>query len=426
MWKDAHWAYLRLHLRHAQRRPRPAAARRRRSPTSSATSSWGSSRRPTSTATRTRTSTTSRTTTCPTAGSRPARATSARRTTRRTRRSRSAAQLMGGERRPTFVALRPRLRAAVVRGQREQGARRRRAPGARAERQLPQGRERSRHDCTGRHARQGVLGRRHGADLHQPGRARPGGRQHAAGPGRELRGGPQPDHRGFQNLTDPDNPGKQVVLKVMKKEELRNVDGTDALHPNRSGDVVVVLRPPYQTDAADAGPADRALAVLRPARLPAGPGRPGRTTSTCTGRSSPRARASRSRSRSPGVRAIDVAPTLAFLMGIPGPQNARGKILYEPDDGRRDLQGDHHPQHQRLARPARAAGRGVRQPGRRRVGNPAFPIGGSAFLKPWFDVYRAEAAGQVDHDRRAATRSARTPPISTLLRGQADDRVHEP
>jgi hypothetical protein len=29
-----------------------------------------------------------------------------------------------------------------------------------------------------------------------------------------------------------------------------------------------------------------------------------------------------------GVRAIDVAPTLAFLMGIPGPQNARGKILY--------------------------------------------------------------------------------------------------
>ena len=28
-----------------------------------------------------------------------------------------------------------------------------------------------------------------------------------------------------------------------------------------------------------------------------------------------------------GVRAIDVAPTLAFLLGIDGPQNARGKIL---------------------------------------------------------------------------------------------------
>ncbi len=57
----------------------------------------------------------------------------------------------------------------------------------------------------------------------------------------------------FQNLTDPANPGKQVVLKILKKEELRNVDGTDSLHPSRSGDVVVVLRPPYQFDAATLG-----------------------------------------------------------------------------------------------------------------------------------------------------------------------------
>ena len=57
----------------------------------------------------------------------------------------------------------------------------------------------------------------------------------------------------FQNLTDPANPGKQVVLKILKKEELRNVDGTDSLHPSRSGDVVVVLRPPYQYDAATLG-----------------------------------------------------------------------------------------------------------------------------------------------------------------------------
>ena len=57
----------------------------------------------------------------------------------------------------------------------------------------------------------------------------------------------------FQDLTDPANPGKQVVLKIMKKEELRNVDGTDSLHPSRSGDVVVVLRPPYQFDAATPG-----------------------------------------------------------------------------------------------------------------------------------------------------------------------------
>ncbi len=57
----------------------------------------------------------------------------------------------------------------------------------------------------------------------------------------------------FQNLTDPANPGAQVVLKIMQKEELRNVDGSDSLHPNRSGDVVVVLKPPYQFDAATLG-----------------------------------------------------------------------------------------------------------------------------------------------------------------------------
>ena len=57
----------------------------------------------------------------------------------------------------------------------------------------------------------------------------------------------------FNNLADPANPGKKVVERVFLKEELSNVDGTNALHPNRSGDVVVVFRPPYQTDASTPG-----------------------------------------------------------------------------------------------------------------------------------------------------------------------------
>ena len=44
----------------------------------------------------------------------------------------------------------------------------------------------------------------------------------------------------------------------MNKEELRNVDGSDSLHPNRSGDVVVVTRPPYQSDA---GRRDQTIAL---------------------------------------------------------------------------------------------------------------------------------------------------------------------
>ncbi len=39
------------------------------------------------------------------------------------------------------------------------------------------------------------------------------------------------------------------------------------------------------------------------------------------------------------VQAIDIAPTLAFVLGIPGPQNARGKILYKI------VSDDHSPVH---------------------------------------------------------------------------------
>ena len=123
----------------------------------------------------------------------------------------------------------------------------------------------------------------------------------------------------FQNLTDPANPGKQVVLKIMKKEELRNVDGTDSLHPTRSGDVVVVLRPPYQFDAATLGQriafsqffgqhgylpdlVDLPHNVNMHAHVHRRPG-PGSAASTPV----------------PGVRAIDVAPTARVPARDPRP-----------------------------------------------------------------------------------------------------------
>src|SRR6266704_1170811 len=130
----------------------------------------------------------------------------------------------------------------------------------------------------------------------------------------------------FQNLTDPANPGKQVILKILKKEDLRNVDGSDSLHPSRSGDVVLVARPPYQFDAATPGRriafsqffgqhgylpnlVDLAHNVNMHATFVAsGPGIVHSATPVAN------------------VRAIDLAPTLSYLMGVPGPQNARGKI----------------------------------------------------------------------------------------------------
>ena len=217
----------------------------------------------------------------------------------------------------------------------------------------------------------------------------------------------------FQGLTDPDVPGRQVIAKVMKKEELRNVDGTDALHPNRSGDVVVVARPPYQFDAATAsktiafsqffgqhGYLPELVNLRRNVNMhgtfvAAGPG-------------------IRHRSDVDGVRAIDVAPTLAFVLGIPAPQNARGKILYKivrHTGNLRELTilniSDYHGQIVPLLdTPDSISGTGTT--------NPSFAIGGSAFLKPWFDIYRNEAKdGSIL--TAAGDSIGATPPISAFF-----------
>lgn len=195
---------------------------------------------------------------------------------------------------------------------------------------------------------------------------------------------------GFLALVDPANPGKQVVSAVFRKESLRNVGGSDSLHPNRSGDVVVVLRPPYQFDAATPGQlfADSLFfgangylptlvdpvhnANLRGVFIAGGSG-------------------IRKQSPVTGIRAIDVAPTIAFLLNMPGPHNARGKVLYPlfPSPGRLKETAvlsisDYHGQLVSLTEAAdNLSGAGTT--------NPPFAIGGAAYLKPWFDAYRAEA-----------------------------------
>ena len=141
----------------------------------------------------------------------------------------------------------------------------------------------------------------------------------------------------FQNVTDPANPGKQVILKIMNKEELRNVDGSDSLHPNRSGDVVVVTRPPYQSDAGTPDQDDRPVPFLRTARLPAEHGRP-----EAQRQHARHVRAGRAVHQAQGQRPGTCAPStsrrrLSFLMGIPGPQNARGAILYDLIKGGSDF-----------------------------------------------------------------------------------------
>jgi 2',3'-cyclic-nucleotide 2'-phosphodiesterase (5'-nucleotidase family)/predicted AlkP superfamily phosphohydrolase/phosphomutase len=192
----------------------------------------------------------------------------------------------------------------------------------------------------------------------------------------------------FQSLTDLANPGAQVVLKIMKKEELRNVDGSDSLHPNRSGDVVVVLKPPYQFDAATFGQTVAFSQFF---------GQHGYLPETVDLTSSINMRGTfvasgpgiRKQSAVSGVRAIDLAPTISLVLGIPGPANARGKILYNllPNPGQYKEAtllyiSDFHGQLTPLSQTADNVGL-------------SYAIGGAAYLKPWFDWYRTEAQGHL-------------------------------
>ena len=88
-----------------------------------------------------------------------------------------------------------------------------------------------------------------------------------------------------------------------------------------------------------------------------------------------------------GVDAIDLAPTLAYLLGIDRPQNSSGRILHQitTQPGFKTIQildiSDYHGQLVPLTETSdNLAAPGV---------NPVFTIGGSAFLKPWFDRFQA-------------------------------------
>ena len=77
-------------------------------------------------------------------------------------------------------------------------------------------------------------------------------------------------------------------------------------------------------------------------------------------------------------------------MNIPGPQNARGKIMTNltptPGQYKEVTVLDISDYHGQLV-PLTEAADNLPAP----AVNPTFPIGGSAFLKVWFDAYRAEA-----------------------------------
>ncbi len=143
----------------------------------------------------------------------------------------------------------------------------------------------------------------------------------------------------FLALSDPNDwngdgqpDGMKMIDRAFTKAEARYIpngpDSTaDMAHPTRTGDLVVFAYPPYQFDAATPGSLVALSAFF---------GQHGYVPDVQDLASNNNMRASFVAGGSaiaPGVtatvRTIDVAPTIAYLLRVPEPQQAQGRVLTE-------------------------------------------------------------------------------------------------
>ncbi|WP_375481618.1 alkaline phosphatase family protein [uncultured Jatrophihabitans sp.] len=129
----------------------------------------------------------------------------------------------------------------------------------------------------------------------------------------------------YKNLKDPTT-GKSIVEAVFTKAQMANVEGSDSLNPTRTGDVVVVSKVPYEFDGATTGtPVAPSLFFGQHGYLPDDVDLAHNVNMHATFvaggpdvRHVPSVR---------GVRAVDLAPTLAVLGGFDPPLQAQGSVL---------------------------------------------------------------------------------------------------
>ena len=142
----------------------------------------------------------------------------------------------------------------------------------------------------------------------------------------------------FAGITDPNDwnhdgqpEGWNVIDRIYTQAEARYIPNgpgstSDMAHPTRTGDLVVFAYPPYQFDAATPGTLIAKSEffgqhgyVPDVQNLPANVNM--RATFLAAGDGIANGRFQ--------VRTIDIAPTIAYLMGIPEPQQAQGRVLLE-------------------------------------------------------------------------------------------------
>ena len=141
---------------------------------------------------------------------------------------------------------------------------------------------------------------------------------------------------GFAALTDPNDwnrdgspEGWRVIDRTFSKAEARHIPNgpgttTDMAHPTRTGDLVVFSSAPYQFDAATPG------TLIAPSHFF---GQHGYVPDVVNLRANINMRAT-FLAGGAGIargevtaRSVDLAPTLAFILGIPEPQQSQGTVL---------------------------------------------------------------------------------------------------
>ena len=142
----------------------------------------------------------------------------------------------------------------------------------------------------------------------------------------------------FEGLADPNDwtgdgaaESWTVIDRVFTKAETRFIPNgpnstADMAHPTRTGDVVAFAYPPYQFDAATPGTLISLSHFFgQHGYVPDVVDRPDNVNMRATFL----AGGAGIRKTDTGVKVIDLAPTLAFLMDIPMPQHSQGRILLE-------------------------------------------------------------------------------------------------
>ena len=220
----------------------------------------------------------------------------------------------------------------------------------------------------------------------------------------------------FQALSDPHDwtgdgqpEGWKVMDRVYTKAEARYIPNganstADMAHPTRTGDVVAFSYPPYQFDAATPG-----TLIARSAFF----GQHGYVPDVQDRRSNTNMRATFlaggggiDRGVARNVRSIDLAPTAAFLLGIPAPQHSQGVV-------RRDIvdDGDRYT-------PLSIVGlndfHGQLEPTTATIDGRAVDVGGAGQLATLFDE-EADALPGRTLLLAAGDNVGATPPISALL-----------